>query len=265
MHPILLKLGPLTIHSYGFFMAMGVAFGILFLYRQARRQGLDASRMIDAAFYIMIVALIGSKLTLLVGNFSYYLSNPRELLWIARSGGVFQGGLVFGLLFALWYFRKYKLPTLKIADIVGPALALGHGFGRIGCFLAGCCYGRACTLPWAANFQSGYAHNLTGVPIHQDIHPVQLYEAALNFANALVLYLLLRKKKYDGQVFSFYMINYAVIRFFTEWFRGDHSSAGYLFEGPSAFLSLSFSQVFCLIALVAGLILLRVFKKRARG
>ena len=265
MHPILLKLGPVTIHSYGFFMALGVALGILFLYRQARRQGLNASRIIDAAFYIMIVALIGSKLVLLVGNFSYYTSNPKELLWIARSGGVFQGGLAFGAIFAFWYFRKYKLPTWKIADLVGPALALGHGFGRIGCFLAGCCWGRACVSPWAVNFQSDYAHNLTGVPIHQDVHPVQLYEAVLNFINFGILYLLLRKKKPDGQVFCFYIINYAVIRFFTEWFRGDHSASGYVLEGSSPFLSLSMSQLFCLVALAAGLILLRVFKKRARG
>lgn len=265
MHPILLKLGPVTIHSYGFFMALGVALGIFFLYRQARRQGLNASRVIDAAFYILIAALVGSKLTLLIGNFSYYTSNLRELLWLARSGGVFQGGLAFGAVFAVWFFWKYKLPTWKIADIAGPALALGHGFGRIGCFMAGCCWGRICGFPWAANFQSDYAHDLTGVPIHQDLHPVQLYESILNFANFAVLALLLRRKKYDGQVFSFYMINYAVIRFFTEWFRGDHSSSGYLLEGPSAYLSLSMSQVFCLIALAAGLVLLRVFKKRARG
>jgi phosphatidylglycerol:prolipoprotein diacylglycerol transferase len=265
MFPILFKIGPLTIHSYGFFMALGVALGIFFLYRQARRQGLDASRLVDAAFYILIASLVGAKLILLVGNLSYYLQNPKELLWIARSGGVFQGGLAFGVIFALWYFRRFKLPTWKISDIAAPALALGHGFGRIGCFLAGCCYGRTCALPWAATFGDEYAHGLTGVPIGQGLHPVQLYEAVLNFLNALVLTRLLRKKKYDGQVFSFYILNYSVIRYFTEWFRGDHGSTGYLFEGPSAFLSVSYSQLFCLVAFAAGLLLLRVFKKRSRG
>jgi len=265
MHPILFKLGPLTIHSYGFFMALGVALGIWFLYRQGRRQGLDASRLIDAAFYIMIVSLVGSKLVLLIGSFSFYIQNPKELLWIARSGGVFQGGLAFGVIFALWYFRKLKLPTWKISDIVAPALALGHGFGRIGCFLAGCCYGRTCALPWAATFHDEYAHGLTGVPVEQALHPVQLYEAILNFLNALFLYLLLRKKKFDGQVFAFYILNYSVIRYFTEFFRGDHGSSGYLFEGPSGLLSISYSQVFCLMAFAVGILLLRVFKKRSRG
>jgi phosphatidylglycerol:prolipoprotein diacylglycerol transferase len=265
MHPILFKLGPLTIHSYGFLMALGVGLGLWFLYRQGRKAGLDAPRLLDAAFYIMIVSLIGAKLILLVGNFSYYLSNPKDLLWVARSGGVFQGGLAFGVLFALWYFRRRKLPTWKIADIAAPALALGHGFGRIGCFLAGCCYGRTCDLPWAATFHDEYAHNLTGLPLGNPLHPVQLYEAVLNFANALFLYFLLKKKTFDGQVFPFYIMSYSVIRYVTEFFRGDHSAAAYALEGPSPLLSLSFPQLFCLIAFAAGFILLRVFKKRSRG
>jgi phosphatidylglycerol:prolipoprotein diacylglycerol transferase len=264
MHPILVKLGPVTIHSYGFMMALGVAMALWFMYRQAKARGLDAPRLLDAAFYIMIVSLVGAKLVLFVGNISFYLKNPRELLWIARSGGVFQGGLAFGVVFALWYFRKHKLPTWRISDIAAPSLALGHGFGRIGCFLAGCCYGRDCHLPWAATFHSEYAHNLTGIPLSQPIHPVQLYESVLNFANALVLYLVLRKKKFSGQVFCLYIINYSVIRYFTEFFRGDHPSKAYAFEGPSPYLSVSLPQMFCLFGLAAGLLLYRVFKKRQR-
>ena len=265
MFPILLKIGPLTIHTYGFLMAVGVALGLWFVYAQAKKTGMDANRVMDAAFYTIIVSLIGAKLLLFVSNISYYVSYPKELFSLARSGGVFQGGLLFGTVYALWYLHHKKIPTWRTADLIGPALALGHGFGRIGCFMAGCCYGRACSLPWAVNFQDEYAHGLTGVPIHQDLHPVQAYEAILNFINAFILYRLLRKKKYEGQVFVFYILNYSVIRFFTEFFRGDHSASGYLFEGPSAFLSLSVSQGFCLVAFAAGMILLRVFKKRARG
>jgi phosphatidylglycerol:prolipoprotein diacylglycerol transferase len=264
MHPILVKLGPVTIHSYGFMMALGVGLALWFVYRQAKGQGIDAPRLLDAAFYIMIVSLVGAKLILLIGNFSYYLENPKELLWIARSGGVFQGGLAFGIIFALWYFRKHKLPTWRIADIAVPALALGHGFGRIGCFLAGCCYGRACDLPWGATFHDEYAHGLTGVPVGQEIHPVQLYESVLNFANALILYLVLRRRKFTGQVFSLYIVNYSVIRYFTELFRGDHPAKAYAFQGPSALLSVSYSQLFCVLGLAAGLLMFRVFRKRRR-
>lgn len=262
MHPILVKIGPLTIHTYGFLMAVGVACGLWFIYAQAKRSGLDAVRIMDAAFYTIIVSLVGAKLVLFASNAGYYFSYPRELFSLARSGGVFQGGLAFGLVFALWYFHRKKIPTWKTADLIGPALALGHGFGRIGCFSAGCCYGSECALPWAAVFKSEYAAQLTGVHLNEPIHPVQLYEAALNFLNFGVLFLILRKKRFDGQVFSFYILNYSVIRFFTEYFRGDHGDNIYFIRGATALSSLSYPQVFCILGLVAGTVLFVVLKRR---
>jgi phosphatidylglycerol---prolipoprotein diacylglyceryl transferase len=265
MHPILFKLGPLTLHSYGFFMAVGVVFALWFLYRQGQKQGLDATKLLDASFYIMIVSLLGAKLVLLAGSFSYYIQNPKELFWVAKSGGVFQGGLFFGIVFALWYLRRKRIPTWKTADIAAPALALGHGFGRIGCFMAGCCYGKECVLPWGATFHDEYAHNLTGIPLNESLHPVQLYEAALNFLNFLVLFFLLRKKKFDGQIFPLYVINYSLIRYFTEFFRGDHSPKAILLQGSSALLTVSYPQFFCILGLIAGVALYVIFKKRQRA
>ncbi len=256
------KLGPLTIYSYGLMMALGVGLGLWFLYVQAKKQALAAPRALDAAFYILLVSIVGAKLILLFGDLSRYTRNPKELLNLARSGGVFQGGLIFGVLFALWYFRRHKLPTWKMADLIGPALALGHGFGRIGCFAAGCCYGRECRLPWGVTFSDPRAEQITGIPLGFERHPVQLYEAALNFLNFLVLFLILRKKKFDGQVFAFYIMNYSVIRFFTEYFRGDHMDKAMLLNGASAFSSLTWPQFFCLVGLIAGLGLFFIFKKR---
>ena len=264
MHPILLKLGPVTVHSYGFFMALGVAMGLWFLTRQGKRQGLDAAKLLDAAFFIIIVSLVGAKLILLLGDVSFYLKNPKQLFWIARSGGVFQGGLAFGILFALWYFRRKKLPTWKVADIAAPAVALGHGFGRIGCFMAGCCYGKECALPWGTTFHDAYAHDLTGIPLNTPLHPVQVYESILNFLNFVFLAVFLRRKSFDGQVFPVYIINYSVIRYFTEFFRGDHAEGAYLYKGPSAFLSVSYPQFFCILGLVAGILLYRIFNQRRR-
>jgi phosphatidylglycerol---prolipoprotein diacylglyceryl transferase len=265
MHPILLKIGPLTIHTYGFMMALGVAMGLWFLYVQAKKAGLDAPRIMDAAFYTIIVSLLGAKLILLAGNLSFYLNNPRELFSLARSGGVFQGGLTFGVIFALWYFRRKKIPTWATADLIGPALALGHGFGRIGCFSAGCCYGSECALPWSAVFRNEYAGRLTGVPLNTAIHPVQLYEAALNFLNFAVLFLILKRKKFDGQVFSFYIINYSVIRFVTEYFRGDHDESVYFLRGATALSSLSLPQLFCILGIIAGVALAVILKRRKRA
>ena len=262
MHPILVKLGPLTVHTYGFLMALGVGLGLWFLYAQAKRRGLDAVLLMDAAFYTIIVSLIGAKLVLLVKDFSYYTSNWRELFSLARSGGVFQGGLAFGVIFALWYFRRKKIPTWPVADLIAPALALGHGFGRIGCFSAGCCFGRECSAAWAATFHNEYAHDLTGVPLGIPLHPVQLYESALNFLNFFILFLALRRKRFDGQVFGLYVMNYSIIRFFTEYFRGDHDEQAYLLRGSTPLASLSYPQAFCILGLLGGLALVVILKKR---
>ncbi|HEK84934.1 MAG: prolipoprotein diacylglyceryl transferase [Candidatus Saccharicenans sp.] len=262
MHPILLKIGPITVHTYGFFMALGVAAALWFIYVQAKKYGYDAQKLLDAAFWIIIVSLIGAKLILLVGHFSYYWENPGELLSLARSGGVFQGGLTFGLIFAIIYFKKKKIPFWATSDLVAPAIALGHGFGRLGCFSASCCYGRECSMPWAVVFKNPYAHELTGIPLNVPLHPVQLYESALNFLNFFVLFIILKKKKFSGQVFCFYIMNYSIIRFFTEFFRGDHGENTYLVKGPSAWTSLSLPQLYCLIGLVAGLVLYQFLKHR---
>lgn len=262
MFPILIKVGPITIHTYGFMIATGVAFALWFLFVQSKRQGLQAPRMIDMAFYTILISLVGAKLILFIGNFSYYMHRPGELFSLARSGGVFQGGLAFGIIFALWYLRKHRIPTWKAADIVGPALALGHGFGRLGCFSASCCFGRACSMPWSVTFHNEYAHNLTGIPLNTPLHPTQLYESALNFLNFLVLFFILRKKKFDGQVFSFYIINYSIIRYIVEFYRGDHPEKTFLIHNPSPYLSISFPQLFCIVGLVAGVILFLILRKR---
>ena len=216
----------------------------------------------DAAFYTIIVSLIGAKLILFISNIPYYVAYPKELFALARSGGVFQGGLTFGVIYALWYFRRKKIPTWPTADLIAPALALGHGFGRIGCFSAGCCYGSECSLPWATVFNNAYASELTGVHLHTPLHPVQLYEAVLNFINFGILYVILKKKKFDGQVFAFYIINYSVIRFFTEYFRGDHSDKIYFIRGATPLSSLSYPQLFCLLGLLGGAVLAVVLKRR---
>jgi len=265
MHPILVKLGPLTIHTYGFMMAVGVALGLWFIYAQAKRAGLDANRIMDAAFYTIIVSLIGAKLVLFLSNISYYVSAPRELFSLARSGGVFQGGLVFGTVYALWYFRRKKIPTWSTADLIAPALAMGHGFGRIGCFSAGCCFGSDCAAPWAVVFKDRYAAELTGVHLDTPMHPVQLYEALLNILNFGVLFQILKKKKFDGQVFAVYILNYSVIRFFTEYFRGDHGENVYFIRGATPLASLSFPQLFCVLGLIAGTAFYVVLKRRRRA
>jgi len=262
MYPVLIRIGPLTIHTYGFLVALGVGLGLWFLYVQAKKQELEAPRIVDAAFYIILISLLGAKLIMLIGNFSYYTEYPGELLSLAKSGGVFQGGLAFGVLFALSYFRRRPIPAWKVADLAGPALALGHGFGRIGCFMAGCCYGRECGTPLGVVFESQYAHDLTGLPLGKALYPVQLFESGLNFLNFFILYMILRRRTFDGQVFSFYIMNYSLIRFFTEYFRGDHEENAFLIQGGSPLLSLTMPQFFCIVGVGFGLFLHFWLKRR---
>jgi len=262
MHPVLIRIGPLAIHTYGLLLAIGVLLAFIFIYRQSKKYGLPPNKILDLAFYTTIIALIGAKIFLFIGNFSYYLQYPKEIISMARSGGVFQGGLIFGFLFAIWYLKKHKLPPWKVGDIVAPALALAHAIGRLGCFSAGCCFGRACSLPWGITFKSEYAHNLTGIPIDYPIHPTQLYEATLNFLNFLVLFFILGRKRFDGQVFSLYLINYSIIRYFVEFYRGDHPAKAYLIQSSSPYTSLSIFQLICIITFIAGIILYVLLRKK---
>lgn len=265
MFPILLKIGPLTIHTYGFMMALGVAMGLWFLYVQAKKQELQASKLLDVAFYTIIVALVGAKLILFFGSMSDYLSGSKKILDLIRSGGVFQGGLAFGFFFALWFLWRRKIPAWKTADIIGPALALGHGFGRLGCFFAGCCWGTECALPWGITFRNEYTGSFTGTPLNTMLHPVQIYESLLNFTSFLILFFILKKKRFDGQVISFYIINYSIIRYFVEFFRGDHEAKIYFIQNASPYSSVSYPQLFSILTLIAGFILLFVLKKKQKA
>ena len=222
MHPILIKLGPLTIASYGFLFALGVLLAILLAFKKAKKENLDPKVFADFIFYIMILSLLGAKLRLLLSNLGYYLKYPGEIKFLLTSGGTFFGGLIVGALFAVWFIRRHALSYRQLGDIAGPSLALGHFFGRLGCFAAGCCWGRdAGHFPLAVTFSSPKADSLTGVPLHVALYPTQLFEALLNLLNFVILYFAYKKRKFKGQIFALYILNYSLIRFAVEYFRGD--------------------------------------------
>lgn len=263
MHPILIKIGPLTIASYGFFFALGVLLGILLCFRLAKKEGLDLAVFTDFIFWVMILSLLGAKLWLLASNLGYYLKFPGELKYLLTSGGSFYGGLIFGALFAIWFIRRHQLSYRQLGDIVAPALALGHFFGRLGCFSAGCCWGReAAHCAAAVTFTDLKASTLTGVPLYLPLYPTQLAEALLNLGNFIFLILLYSKRRFKGQVIAMYMLNYSVIRFVVEFFRGD-PDRGYVIGGMDRpWTSLSVPQLVSLIGFVLALLLLKGFRKK---
>jgi len=262
MHPILFKLGPITIHTYGFLLALGVLSAILFSLWLAKKEGLDTRQISDLIFFSILIGLLGAKLFLIFTEFKIYINNPKELINMIRSAGTFYGGLIFGGLFAVWYIRKKKLDLKKIADILAPAIALAHFFGRLGCFSAGCCFGRLSHGFCQVIFTSHEART-TGVPLNTPLYPTQLIESILNLINFIILFFYYKKRRFPGQVFLLYIFNYSIIRFGVEFFRGD-LDRGYIFGGIShPFSSLSVPQFISIIGITISTILFIKFRKKS--
>ncbi|MGE3956746.1 MAG: prolipoprotein diacylglyceryl transferase [Vicinamibacterales bacterium] len=238
MHPILIDLGPATIYTYGVLLAGAYLLGLKLAMVRAKARGLDEARVLDLGIYIIISALVGAKLLLVVTDFRTFVSDPTELITLARSGGVFYGGLILAVSVALWYIRKIGLPLWTTTDVFAPGIALGHVVGRMGCFFAGCCWGRPTDVPWAITFTDPYAAANVGTPLNVPLHPTQLYEAG---AEALILALLLaterRGRTFPGRTFWLYMLLYAISRFVIEFYRNDPRGAVLMFS-TSQFISL---------------------------
>jgi phosphatidylglycerol---prolipoprotein diacylglyceryl transferase len=251
MFPRLLELGPITLYSYGLLLALAYLAGLRLALVRARARGLNADRVMDLGIWIIVSALIGAKLLLLVSDWRLFSSDPAQLLSLAQSGGVFYGGLILAVVVALWYIRRHKLPMWTTTDVFAPGIALGHVIGRLGCFLAGCCYGKATDVPWAVMFTDPFAAANAGTPLNVHLHPTQLYES---FAEAVILVGLLafekRGRAFPGRTFWGYMLAYGVTRFVIEMFRGDAGRGLYLNEAVST------SQVISIVLVPLSLIML---------
>ncbi|MGI8671820.1 MAG: prolipoprotein diacylglyceryl transferase [Luteitalea sp.] len=239
MFPKLFELGPLTVYSYGVLLAAAYLGGLQLALVRARQRGVDPSRVMDLGIYIIVSALIGAKLLLVLVDADHFLRNPGDLLSLARSGGVFYGGLILAVIVGLWYVRKHDLPTWRVADIIAPGIAFGHVVGRLGCFLAGCCYGHETQVPWAVTFTNPLAAENVGTPLGVPLHPTQLYEAG---AEAVILALMLlfehRGRPFPGRTFWGYMLVYGFSRFVIEMFRGDPRGMVFGNVSTSQFISL---------------------------
>ena len=238
VYPELFKLGPLTVYSYGVLLAASYLLGLRLAMTRAKRWGLDANRVLDLGIYIIIAALIGAKLMLLFVDFDQFRRSPWELLALARSGGVFYGGLILAVAVAFWYIARHRMPFWTTCDVFAPGIALGHVTGRLGCFAAGCCYGKPTDVPWAVIFTNPLAAANVGTPLGIPLHPTQLYEAGAELLILVMLLVTERKGKlFAGRTFWSYMFLYAVSRYIIEIYRGDPRGAILGFS-TSQFISL---------------------------
>ncbi|AKL97545.1 prolipoprotein diacylglyceryl transferase [Endomicrobium proavitum] len=248
MYPILIKIGEFSIYSYGFFVALGFLFAVLYLSKVIKKTKIiSKDELYSLAVYLIIAAVVGARVLYeLVENFSGFISDPLDVFRVWQGGLVFYGGLIAAVLVFIFYAVKNKKPLLKLSDIFAPAIALGHFFGRLGCFFAGCCYGKPTSQPWAVVFTDPETLAQPVAGLH--VHPTQLYEALGNFALFAVLALYNKKEHKAGKTLAFYLTGYAVLRFIIEFFRDDYRGGD--------FLGLSVSQIISIFMFAAGIAVL---------
>jgi phosphatidylglycerol:prolipoprotein diacylglycerol transferase len=275
MHPVLIQIGDFVIGTYGLMLVIGLLAGLGAIVALARRRGYPADFFYDLMFVSLVSGFVGARLTYIGLNWSRFLEHPIELI-LSRQGFVFLGGFLFAVAAAVAFTRRRGLPIMEVADLAAPGLVLGHAFGRIGCFLAGCCFGLICTPdghPTLSRIAVGYPvvynrdgtisemfnyaygsqldQGLIGLDATRSLPmaPVQLMEAA---GDALIFVLLLwawRRRRFSGQIAAGYLVLYSGLRFGLEFLRGD-VERGVWFGGV-----LSTSQIICIATLAAGVAL----------
>jgi phosphatidylglycerol:prolipoprotein diacylglycerol transferase len=225
MFPRLIHHGNFFLPTYGFMVALGLIAGLLVIAKLARRNGVDPDDAWNLGVIAILSGIFGAKILMLIVEWQRY---KTDLFGTMQAGGVFSGGVAAAFIAGTWYVRRRRMPWLKTADVFAPGLALGHAFGRLGCFAAGCCYGKPTSLPWGVKFSDEWAQRLSDTPLGVPLHPTQLYEFVVELANFFLLFWLIRHKRFDGQVIGTYLFVYGVARFFLEFLRDD-AGRGQLF------------------------------------
>lgn len=227
---------------------------------RAKREKIPAEKIADVTLWLMVGAILGARFVYVTTYWKEeFASQPlTEIFMIQHGGLVYYGGFIGAALAGAVYIHWKKMPLWKTADVLAPSIALGSVFGRAGCLLNGCCYGRPTDEPWAITFTNPQAHELSGTPLDVPLHPTEVYDGLLNLGLYVFLAWLFRRKKFDGQVFATYLICYAITRSITEAFRGDYSNLHY-------HLGLSPAQWIGVPIFVAGLTLAALLRRHGEA
>jgi phosphatidylglycerol:prolipoprotein diacylglycerol transferase len=221
MFPRLITIGSFFLPTYGTLVAIAFLVGLYVTVHFAKRAGLKTDPIVNLAIYTALAGLLGAKIAMVLFDFGKYRTGEIKLfsLETLQAAGVYQGGLVLGLVVAAWYIRRQHLPWLTTLDVFSPGLAVGHAIGRLGCLCAGCCWGIATHVPWAITFRNYQAAGLTGVPLGIPLHPTQIYESLAEAMIFVLLFWRIRRPHADGLIFGLYLILYSVSRFVIEFYR----------------------------------------------
>ncbi|MFQ6808388.1 MAG: prolipoprotein diacylglyceryl transferase [Blautia sp.] len=214
----LFSIGPFTVHGYGLMIALGILVCIAMGMYRARKKSMSDEAVLDIAIFSVLFGFVGAKALYVIVEFPDFLKNPMSVL--GSEGFVVYGGIITGVLAAMIYCRIKHLKFLEYFDLLAPSVALAQGFGRIGCLLAGCCYGKETNAFWGITFPEGSL-----APSGVKLIPTQLLSSAGDF---LIMFLLLTYSKHSkktGNVGFLYMLLYGVGRFFLEFLRSDDRGA----------------------------------------
>jgi phosphatidylglycerol:prolipoprotein diacylglycerol transferase len=242
----LITIGGYTVHGYGLMIAIGIIAAYLVAEFRAKRKNLDHEKIFSLTIWCFLGGILGAKLLYYITEIKSILADPSILLDVG-NGFVVYGGIIGGIFAGFLFCKRYKLNFFRYFDLVMPSIALAQGFGRLGCFLAGCCYGLETNSILGIIFhESDYAPN--GIRLI----PTQLISSGLDFLNFLALVLISKRVKADGQVAGFYLIFYSVGRFILEFYRGDliRGSVGVL--STSQFISIFLLLFGCILTIVRG-------------
>lgn len=230
MHPILFNIpffSGFKLHTYGLLVALAFLAGMSWVSHESKRVGEPPQKLMDLCFYIVISAIIGSRIFYVLFEDSDFWGNPLSFFKIWEGGLVFHGGLLFAIAFSVGYVHRHHLNFWRVADIFSPGIAIGHAIGRIGCYMAGCCYGKPA--------QEGFFWTSTFPPIEGSLapsgiplYPIQLMEALAEGLIFLTLILIRKKKQFDGQILLLYLILYSLVRFGLDFLRDELSKDTFL-------------------------------------
>ena len=253
MHPILVQVGWFTIYSYGFMLALSFLAGIYVASYRAEKIGISSHHILDLSVYIILSAVVGSRMLYVVFHLEEY-RNFLDMFALWQGGATLYGGLVLAILFSYIFAFKRRLSFLSLTDAFAPSVALGIMLTRIGCFLSGCCYGKATSLPWGVQFPAGCAADIYARDAAMalslpsiGLHPTQLYASLYGLIIFVLLMVVGPRLKKQGGTFGLFLVLYGVSRFSLDFFRIYETNMRVLF-------SLTLNQV-----LSAGLLLIGLF------
>ncbi len=247
----------LTVHTYGFCIALGILAGFTYTARQAKKQfGTDQDTMTSLLLILILAAVIGGKIFFYFEKPSYYFGHPANMIRNFGGGFVFYGSLLFAIPSMLWFFKKNKIPILPMLDIMAVTATIVHAFGRLGCLNAGCCHGKP-TDSWIGIVYTD--PHCAANPLNTPLYPTPVFSIIMLITILVILLILKKRKKFDGQLFLIYLFLYAIGRSIIEIFRGDYER-GYIIDNV-----LSHSQFISLFVLAGvGYFYYRLSKKATK-